>query len=185
MIATPLLETERLVLTSVEPEDALRIAVLCNNWRVARWLARVPYPYELEDARAFCGLVAQTTRSGSDLVWAIRLQGEKPLLGVISVTGLHAEVPELGFWLGEPFWGQGFMGEAAAAAVAGFFRLCAHPDLYCGAFAGNEASLRIQARLGFQKTGSGLRYCLARGEDVEHVFTRRRRHFLQSGNLTA
>lgn len=175
MNGSPLLETERLVLTSVEQGDAVRIAVLCNNWRVSRWLARVPFPYELEDARAFCGLVAQTTRTGSDMVWAIRLQGEKPLLGVISVTGMHGETPELGFWLGEPFWGQGIMSEAAAAAVAAFFSRCAHPDLYCGAFAGNEASLRIQNRLGFQKTGNGLRYCLARGEDVEHVFTRRRR----------
>lgn len=176
MSGAPLLETERLVLTDVEQGDAVRIAVLCNNWRVARWLARVPYPYELDDARAFCSLVAQTTRTGGDLVWAIRLQGERPLLGVISVTGLHGDTPELGFWLGEPFWGRGFMGEAAAAAVAAFFQRCAHPQLYCGAFAGNEASLRIQARLGFQEIGSGLRYCLARGEDVEHVFMRRARH---------
>jgi RimJ/RimL family protein N-acetyltransferase len=175
MVGLPLLQTERLLLSDILPDDAVRIAVLCNNWRLARWLSRVPYPYELEDAQSFCALVAQTTKSGADLVWGIRLQGEKPLLGVISVTGLHGAEPELGYWLGEPFWGNGFMSEAAAAAVDAFFQGCAHRELLSGAFTGNEASLRIQARLGFRTTGGGQRYCLARGEDVEHVFTRLRR----------
>lgn len=165
------LATERLALTPIGLEDAPRIAALCNNWNVARWLARVPYPYLLADADAFCRLVRESSAGGRDLVWAIRPKTDPGLVGIVSVTGLQGAEPELGYWLGEPYWGARLMSEAAAAATNAFFSTCAHSRLYSGAFIGNEASLRIQMGLGFRETGRGLRYCLARNADIEHIFT--------------
>lgn len=165
----PLL-TERLRLNAIRRDDAARLAVLCNNWNVARWLARVPFPYLLEDGIAFCNLIEETAPAGQDLVWAIRRREETNLMGLISVTNLHGEEPELGYWLGQPFWGQRLMSEAAKAVVQVFFARTAHPRLYSGAFVGNEASLRIQAALGFTETGLGRRWCMARGEDIAHHF---------------
>lgn len=185
MGAPPPLESERLALTAIGPEDALRITALCNNWNVSRWLARAPYPYLLEDAEAFCRLVADTAPAGRDAVWAIRLKGEKGLIGVISVTGLKSDEPELGYWLGEPYWGHRLMSEAAGAVVADFFARGRHATLHSGAFTGNEASLRIQYRLGFQDTATGVRWCLARSADVEHIFTRLTRTAWQARAATA
>ncbi len=166
----PLL-TERLWLNAIRRDDAARLALLCNNWNVARWLARVPFPYGLEDGIAFCNLIEETAPAGQDMVWAIRRRGETNLLGLISVTNLHGQEPELGYWLGQPFWGQRLMSEAAQAVVEAFFARTAHPHLYSGAFEGNDASLRIQAALGFTETGLGRRWCMARGEDLSHHFT--------------
>lgn len=165
----PLL-TERLSLNSIRREDAPRITLLCNNLDVARWLARVPFPYQLEDGVAFCNLIEETAHTGQDLIWAIRRRDEANLLGIISVTNLHSQEPELGYWLGQPYWGQRLMSEAAQAAVSAFFSRTAHPRLHSGAFEGNEASMRIQYALGFVNVGRGMRWCLARGDDAAHDF---------------
>jgi len=165
------LGSERLALTGLGPDDAPRIAALCNNWNVARWLARVPYPYLIADAERFCRLVADSVAAGRDLVWAIRQREDSALIGIVSVTGLQSAEPELGYWLGELYWGRGLMGEAAACATGAFFRQAAHARLFSGAFVGNNASLRIQQRLGFHETSRGRRYCLARDADIEHIFT--------------
>lgn len=175
----PLL-TERLWLNAIRRDDAARLTLLCNNWNVARWLARVPFPYRLEDGVAFCNLIEETAPAGQDMVWAIRRHNETNLLGLISITNLHTDAPELGYWLGQPFWGLRLMSEAAAAIVAVFFAQTAHPRLHSGAFVGNEASLRIQFALGFTQTRMGERWCVALGEDVPHHFTILERSVWQS-----
>lgn len=165
----PALVTARLTLNAVKAGDAPRFAALANNWNVARWLARLPYPYTLDHARAFCEIVARTAKTGQDFIWAIRELSDGGPLGVISVGGLSEEKPELGYWLGEPYWGRGLMSEAARAVVDAFFTRTAHGALYSGAFVGNEASWRIQLKLGFRETGRHRRWCLARGADLDHL----------------
>lgn len=56
---------------------------------------------------------------------------------------------ELGYWLGKPFWGQGLMPEAAGELLRYAFEELNMRAVWCGYYAGNEKSHRVQEKLGF------------------------------------
>jgi len=165
---SPTIRTERLILRRHSPGDAEPIARYLNNYAVAGNLARVPYPYARADAEWWLD------RQSPDLPpeetgFAIELPGA----GFIGNAGFHADVksPTLGYWLAEPFWHRGIMTEAAQAVLGWYFGLDRGDVIHCGAFAFNKASLAVQKKLGFTQTGTSLRHCLARGEEVRHIDT--------------
>ncbi len=78
---------------------------------------------------------------------------------------------EIGYWLGEPWWGQGLMTEAVGRAVE-FARAELGLDrLRSDYFADNPASGRIQEKCGFRITGRGRLNSQSRGCEVDAVFT--------------
>jgi RimJ/RimL family protein N-acetyltransferase len=170
---TDVIRTERLVLRPLVPDDAEALFALFSNWEVVRWLSTPPWPYALEDARSF--IAAQMDRAPDRRSYlAITLGGA--LIGGIDASsnrpaGAPPEAPVLGFWLGQPYWGRGFMSEAALAFTRRMFVSTGHDIIYSGAFAGNAASLRIQEKLGFVRTGETMHYSRPRGEKLAHIST--------------
>ena len=57
---------------------------------------------------------------------------------------------ELGYWLGKPFWGRGYMPEAAQALIERGFEKLQMTRFWCGYYDGNTKSKRVQEKLGFQ-----------------------------------
>lgn len=160
--------TERLRLRPLDLADAPRIASLCGDLEVARWLARVPHPYPLAAAIAF---VTEVQAGGGAEVRAIDRRGRPGvLIGVIGIDGLPGD-PSLGYWIGREEWGRGLATEAAGAMVAQAFSALGVDLLRSGAFAGNAASLRVQEKLGFRVTGERLLDCAALGEPRRHLDT--------------
>ncbi len=179
--------TARLRLRPIRREDAPRLQALCNNWEVARMLSRVPYPSSVEVVEGWTGAQPAAWDSGSAYNFAI-LHGDG-LIGVVGVsrcddpTGISGGDPqgdskrdlggdyEIGYWLGEPWWGQGLMTEAVGRVVD-FARAALGLDrLRSDYFADNPASGRVQEKCGFRVTGRGQRNSLSRGGEVEAVFT--------------
>jgi RimJ/RimL family protein N-acetyltransferase len=134
------IKTKRLLLRPIEPGDYLEIVNHINNLRVSQTLTRVPFPYTLDDIYRW-----QRQDNRGSHVFAISFKGE-----VIGVVGLESE---LGYWLAEPYWKQGLMGEAAQAAVDFAFGRAGYDRLVSGYRHGNEASRRILLGLGFRHTG--------------------------------
>ncbi len=56
---------------------------------------------------------------------------------------------ELGYWIGKPFWGKGYIPEAANAIIAYAFETLGMNAIWCGYYDGNEKSKRVQQKLGF------------------------------------
>ncbi len=56
---------------------------------------------------------------------------------------------ELGFWLGKPFWGRGYMPEAATAILRHAFADLGMNTVWCGYYDGNSKSKRVQEKIGF------------------------------------
>ena len=56
---------------------------------------------------------------------------------------------ELGYWLGKPFWGRGYMPEAAQELLKHAFEDLGMRAVWCGYYDGNEKSKRVQQKLGF------------------------------------
>lgn len=167
--ARAVLTTARLRLRPVAPRDAPALAALIGDFAVSRWLARVPHPYGLSDARAFLDDIAPR-----EAVWALTRpgdQGDDALIGAIGLSPKAARpgMAELGYWLGRPHWGQGLMSEAAAAVTAHAFEGLGARRLASGRFDGNRASARILDKLGFRETGRSRRLCLATGETRLHI----------------
>src|SRR3954463_5334897 len=97
------LETERLVLRGPRLDDAEAIATLINDRRIAENLARVPHPYTLADAEGFIGWA---NKNDSEAAFLITL-ANGAIIGGCGVGVLSGADPEIGYWLGVPYWGKG------------------------------------------------------------------------------
>ncbi len=179
------LKTDRLRLRPFQEGDAHRIAMLMDNWNVAQWLAVVPWPYTLEDADEFL----ERQRTKDDPGFNLALDNGAGLIGVM---GIHAPNPEwgiedsstleLGYWLGEPYWGQGYASEAGRTALTHAFEVLGAKRIVAGAITENAGSRKILEKLGFDETGHGDFFCRPRNERVasaQYDLTRGRWRALQ------
>ena len=146
----PVLETERLTLRAPRRGDAKAIAALANDRRIAANTARIPHPYSAADAEEF---IASVNRRDGETCFVIML-GDR----LIGACGLDPQEdgPELGYWLGAPYWDQGFATEAARALIDYAFGELEHETLRAGARVSNPASRRVLEKCAFQWTGVRL-----------------------------
>ncbi|HWA01348.1 MAG TPA: GNAT family N-acetyltransferase [Caulobacterales bacterium] len=156
------IDTERLVLRRPAASDATRVACFLADQGVSRMVASVPHPYPPSAAEGWLMLQRARRGLGDDHVFAIELPRE----GLIGMVGAHAagDVFEIGYWIGRPYWGEGFATEALQGFVVEAKRL---GELEAGHFVDNPASGRVLERAGFVYTGEiAARFSLARGERV-------------------
>jgi RimJ/RimL family protein N-acetyltransferase len=167
------IRTERLLLRPLRAGDAEPLFALFNDWEVARRLSTPPWPYTLEDAVDF--ILPRVHRKAEETNFAITL-GDS-LIGGIGMRMKDASHlqnqrgPNLGYWLGRPHWGRGYMTEAARGIVAHTFVSGADETIYSGAFADNAPSLRVQEKLGFVRAGETMLFAKPRGAQYAHVNT--------------
>jgi RimJ/RimL family protein N-acetyltransferase len=148
----PVLETKRLALRAPQLEDAKTVAMLANDRRIAENTARIPHPYRLADAEGF---IAGANKTVSDALFLVALR-DGTVMGACGLMQASDEVPELGYWLGVPYWGKGYATEALHALVDYAFADLGHDALQAGARVTNPASRRVLEKCGFQWTGVGL-----------------------------
>lgn len=163
------LETRRLILRQPEAADAHGVQTLIANWNIAKWLGRLPWSYPENGAAEWIERMQRDVAMGQGYAFGIFIKN-RPFDGIVGVVGLHLREHgewELGYWLGEPYWGNGYMSEAAPAAVAYAFEELGVDLLTAGHFVGNEGSARVLLRAGFEYTGEERRWCEARGHDVD------------------
>lgn len=147
----PVLETKRLALRAPQLEDAKTVAMLANDRRIAENTARIPHPYNVSDAEGF---ISGVNKAGGEVAFLITLRDET-IIGACGVATLE-DAPEVGYWLGAPYWGQGYATEALHAVIDYAFADLDHAALHAGARVTNPASRRVLEKCGFQWTGVGL-----------------------------
>lgn len=140
------------VVRDARAEDASSIAVYADNARVAANLRDIfPHPYRLEDAERF---LQSVTEQEPRTVFAIATESEA--IGVIGLTlgeDVHRFTAELGYWLGEPFWGRGIMTGAVLAVVEHGFSELGLLRIYAEPHTGNLGSARVLEKAGFELEG--------------------------------
>jgi RimJ/RimL family protein N-acetyltransferase len=146
----PVLETARLRLRAPRRGDVKAIARFAGDRRVAENTARIPHPYSLEDAEQF---IASVNRQDGEATFVVTLDGET--IGFGSVEPREGG-PEIGYWLGVPFWGRGYGTELVRAVIDHAFGDLVHDTLVTGARVSNPASRRVLEKCGFQWAGVGL-----------------------------
>jgi [ribosomal protein S5]-alanine N-acetyltransferase len=128
--------------------DAPSVARYANNYKVWRNVRdRFPHPYTLMDAEEW---VRYAAREKPEVSFAIEVGGEAAGgLGLVLGEDIHRRTAEIGYWLGEPFWGRGIMSEAVRALTDYAFQTFDLARVYAGVFESNPASMRVLEKAGY------------------------------------
>ncbi|MBI4275892.1 MAG: GNAT family N-acetyltransferase [Rhizobiales bacterium] len=148
----PVLETKRLTLRAPRLEDVKAMAQLANDKRIAENTRRIPHPYSPSDAEDF---ISGVNVPKGETAFLIMLRDET-IIGACGLAFHEEEAPEIGYWLGVKFWGNGYATEAVRAVIDYAFTDLDHEALQAGTRVTNPASRRILEKCGFQWTGVGL-----------------------------
>ncbi|MCB0760849.1 MAG: GNAT family N-acetyltransferase [Flavobacteriales bacterium] len=128
--------------------DLSRLVALANNPKIASFLTdEFPYPYEEQHGRKFLDMV---TSANPVNVMAITLHGE--VVGAIGVhpkSGIERRNAELGYWIGEEYWGRGLGTSAIRQMVNYAFSTFPIHRIFARPFGNNPASQRILEKAGF------------------------------------
>ena len=160
------IRTGRLILKSPINVDAKTVAKLANNKSIAENLATMPYPYAEKDALEWFALKTEPRIGGRLFSIHLDIPGQK-FIGTIGYGPMHeGGNPEIGYWIGEPYWGFGYASEAAKAVVDYAFEEDEIAILEGGARITNAASRRVLEKCGFEYQGFGKTYSKALDEEV-------------------
>jgi 8-oxo-dGTP diphosphatase len=150
------IETARLRIRSLRDDDLAELVALIGNWEVARWVSSVPHPYSEADGQAWITKVQQDHATGRPQRFAIALKETDRIIGGVGLdgdAGTECDEPALGYWLGEPYWGNGYGREAVAAVVAYGFRTLGIETIRAYTDPSNVASQKVLQRCGLINVG--------------------------------
>jgi RimJ/RimL family protein N-acetyltransferase len=172
------MRSPRLTYRPIEARDASRIAALAGDWDIARMTARIPHPYSLIDADLWIASIGD-----DEFVRGVERDGE--LIGAVGYIARDDAQAEIGYWIGRPWWGNGYATEAARTLMSHCFDDVGFKRLTCGHFYDNPASARVIAKLGFRRVGHDAQWCEARKSDVPMIKYARRRPLLAGWRRSA
>jgi len=150
----PTLQTERLLLRPFAFSDAKRVQLLAGNEAIASTTLNIPHPYEDGMAEEWIGTHQNGFEKGELYNFAIEVRSSGNLTGAIGlvVNPRHVRA-ELGYWIGQPYWNQGYCTEAAREVVRyGFEELGLH-RIHAMHLSRNPASGRVMKNIGMRHEG--------------------------------
>jgi ribosomal-protein-alanine N-acetyltransferase len=130
--------------------DVASVVRHANNAKIASQLRdRFPHPYTAGDARRFIEAVVAVRPVTT---FAIDVNGEAVGgIGFSPGTDVERYSAEIGYWLGEPFWGRGIATEAVRIVSDYAFATCNVLRLFALPFADNERSTRVLEKAGYRR----------------------------------
>jgi ribosomal-protein-alanine N-acetyltransferase len=165
----PTLRTTRLLLRPFGMGDASVVQRLAGAAAVADTTQNIPHPYEDGLAEAWIASHEPAYTRGERVVFAITEQ-DGNLVGAINLN-LRQEHhrAELGYWIGEPYWGRGYATEAAQAIIEYGFTTLALNRIVATHLTRNPASGRVMQKAGMRHEGVQRQHVYKNGrfEDLE------------------
>jgi RimJ/RimL family protein N-acetyltransferase len=145
------IETHRLRMRALRGDDLTDLVALINNWQIARWVSSVPHPYTEAHGREWIAWVQQDRATGLPRRFAIVLRETDRLIGGVGLdgsTGDDSEEPALGYWVGQPHWGNGYAREGVAAVIDYGLRTLGMATIRAYTDPSNLASQKVLLRCG-------------------------------------
>ncbi len=155
-------------LRPLRAEDAPVLARHANNSKIAAYLRdRFPHPYATADALRFLEYV---TRTREECVACISAGDEAAgTIGLQFRTDVERCSAELGYWIGELFWGRGLMTNAIRCFTAWAMPRFQLTRVYAEVFSENPASARVLEKAGFQHVGVLRKAAIKRGVYHDYI----------------
>ena len=148
----PRLDTERLLLDQIKPSDIANIVVYANNKAITDTTRTMPYPYHEEDAISWIHKANEGFKRKDLFMFAIRTKSDASFIGGIGLTlNVENNRAELGYWLAEPFWSQGYTTEAVQAIIQFGFEVLKLNKIIAVYLNTNAASGKIMIKNGMIK----------------------------------
>jgi RimJ/RimL family protein N-acetyltransferase len=158
--------TSKCVVRTFRLEDAPSIARNGNNRAIWRNLRdRFPHPYTEDDAVGYIRFILAKNPYHS---LAIEVDGQA--VGGLSLRpgeDIERVGAEIGYWLGEPYWGRGIMTDAVGLVTDYAFRALSLERVFAVPFTGNVASCRVLEKVGFVREGLMRRSAIKDGQVLD------------------
>jgi RimJ/RimL family protein N-acetyltransferase len=171
MLPQPILRTPRLLLRPFSLSDAPEVQRLAGAPEVAATTAAIPHPYEDGMAEAWINSHAPALSEETNVVYAITDASSGALLGAVGLRcDMEHNRAELGYWLGHPYWRNGYTTEAATAMLGYAFETLGLRRVLARHFAINPASGRVMQKIGMTQEGVMRQHFVKWGQAVDVVF---------------
>lgn len=149
------LETERLLLRPYVLADAAKVQRLAGDARVADTTANIPHPYPDGAAQTWIAGLAAAFAAGTRIVYAATLRQDGAVIGTVAlhdIVAAHARAM-LGYWIGVPYWGQGYATEAVRRLIDHGHTAHGLSRIGGACLARNPASARVMENAGLRAEG--------------------------------
>ncbi len=139
-------------LRRLQPNDRDQLTLLANNKKVWDNLRDLlPHPYAVTDADFFINLTLEEDPYQN---FGIEYNGELVgVIGVILQKDVYRLSGEMGYWIGEPYWGKGIATEAVRLITEYAFNELNLNRVFAGVFEFNQGSIKVLQKNGFQREG--------------------------------
>lgn len=168
----------KILIRQLKASDAENLAKYGNNKKIwDNMRDYFPHPYSLEDGVSFVKMILENKP-----ITTFAIDFEDELIGVIGYnlkTDIYQHAAEIGYWIGEPFWGKGFVTKALKQAVDHAFNEKDVKRLYTSVFEHNHGSKRVLEKAGFIFEGIGQKSVMKNNEyfDEYRYYLLNPRHF--------
>ena len=149
-------------------EDASGLPEHANNFNIARFMMdRFPHPYTIEDANVF---ISFAVNNDPVTLFAIEINGQAAGgIGIHPQQDVYKRNAELGYWLAEPYWGQGIISSAIRQIVDYAFANFDIDRIFARPFGTNLRSQRVLEKTGFTIEGRFKKTIFKNGEYLDEL----------------
>lgn len=147
------MQNEKIILRRLRKDDALRIQAMANNINIYATTLNIPYPYTIEDANFWLDLQEKQFNEGRSYNFAIIDKLDDTLVGVVGISKERSNKGELGYWIGEQYWGNGYATLASNLLMDYVFNELSYNRVYSKHFANNPASGRVMQKIHMEYEG--------------------------------
>nr|WP_319556355.1 GNAT family N-acetyltransferase [uncultured Vibrio sp.] len=160
------IESNRLILRPFSLLDAKRVAELAGDKQISEMTANIPYPYSVSDAENWIRTHETLFLSGKGVAYAIVLKETSEVIGAISFPKLENGLGILGYWLGVPYWGNGYATEASKSLISFSKEHYGLTKLQVMHLVGNERSKSVIKKLGVKYVGDQVNRMQGKDREV-------------------
>lgn len=136
--------------------DAADVQRLAGDPAIADTTLNIPHPYPDGAAESWINTHQERWEKGLGVICAITLRGTGELVGAINVLGVSQQNShgEMGYWVGKPYWNNGYCSEAARALIRFSLETLGLHRVFAHHLARNPASGRVMVKAGMRYEGT-------------------------------
>lgn len=136
-------------------EDKNQLAAMLNNKNILNNLRDgLPYPYTVKDAKEYITAMLSADKAKTFAFAIVANDVVVGSIGVFRCDNIHSRTAEMGYYIGEPYWGNGLGTSAVKQVCKYIFERTDIIRIFAEPFAYNTASCRILEKAGFQFEGT-------------------------------
>jgi len=146
------------VLRYYKKGDEVSVTKHINNIKIYRYTCMIPYPYTLKDGKEWArnNIKNNKKKKKENVVFLIIIDGEA--VGGIGLHKIEDPKAEIGYWLGEKYWGKGIVPQAVKLVAKYGFEKLKLKRIYGTVMAPNKQSQIVMKKAGFKLEGKLRKY---------------------------